>query len=345
MLILFVFADARQKEKEEFTAQIATLRDQNQRLASEVEELATINEELTRAIGEMGGDGAASAGSSFEIKGLQESIRQLEQRTQRQLEIISTNEMTIDEMGRELVAKSDECDDLQAELVNARAEQRAALERIPVLEAALKKAQTEQSSLKQNRSKDVVLQEEQLTELQQRLGSVVEERDALLTAKGELQTMKAVLERELQAAKKLAKENEDEWEEQSKDLKERLNDAIQARWSLEEVRKWRMALVATLIAPVQALRAAGVDPDEVDVALLSEKMQATSSQQAGALKAMQDNLAKAEKVIKEMRDTYTKTKTDAEATIEERDAMIAEQTSKIAKLTLALKVRPLLVIV
>jgi hypothetical protein len=112
--------------------------------------------------------------------------------------------------------------------------------------------------------------------LKERLNTVTEERDVLLKAKGELEASKAVLEKELKELKKEMKETEIENKEEKEDLKvcvvgsvfvccfviwcvfvlqERLNDAIQARWSLEE-----------------ALRAAGVDPDEVDAALLSEKM-------------------------------------------------------------------------
>merc|ERR1711991_1099817 len=99
-------------------------------------------------------------------------------------------------------------------------------------------------------------------------------------------------------AKHVAEENKYEKE----DLKERLHDAIQARWSLEE-----------------ALRAAGVDPDEVDAALLSEKMKASAGQQDVALKQMAAQLSKAEKVIAEMREAYAKTKEDAEQTVNARE--------------------------
>lgn len=53
----------------------------------------------------------------------------------------------------ELVAKTNECEDLQEELINARKEQKEAEAKIPRLEAALKKAQSEHSNMKQNRSK------------------------------------------------------------------------------------------------------------------------------------------------------------------------------------------------
>lgn len=312
-------SDARQRDKEKYEALLEEQKQQIESMKGEMNELAMVNAEMVKAIEEMsaGGD---SASSSFELKGLHEQIRQLEAATHRQLEVIQTNESTIDEMGRELVAKTDECEELQQELVNARSDQKTAEGKIVTLEAQLKKLEAESQHLKKNRGKEQGEQEEQLDALAARLDTVTEERDALLVAKGELESAKAVLERELKELKREAKDNEEEWGEQSKDLKERLNDAIQARWSLEE-----------------ALRSAGVDPDEVDAALLNEKMQSSSKEQAGAIKTLQENLVKAEKTIKEMRDVYSKTKADAESAIASRDAALAEQTAKIAKLTLALK--------
>jgi septal ring factor EnvC (AmiA/AmiB activator) len=76
---------------------------------------------------------------------------------------------------------------------------------------------------------------------------------------------------------------------------------------------------------------------QVDAALLSEKMKASAGQQDVALKNMQTQLSKAEKIIAEMRDAYAKTKADAEQTVNSRDEEIARLTKKIAELTLALK--------
>lgn len=139
-------------------------------MGAEVEELAEINKQLTESLqhndGEESGDSGTRAIASFEAKGLDKRVEQLEQMTQRQLEVISAQEETIDEMAKELVTKGNEVDDLQEELVAARRELKEVEEKIPKLEMALKKAQSEHGALKQNRSKDTAVQEQMLEELQ-----------------------------------------------------------------------------------------------------------------------------------------------------------------------------------
>ena len=162
--------DARQREKEEFESRIAELEEQVESLNAEVEELAEINKQLTEALqhneGEDTGDSGQRAIASFEAKGMDKRVEQLEQMTQRQLEVISAQEETIDEMAKELVTKGNEVDDLQEELVSARRELKEVEQKIPTLEAALKKAQSEHGAMKQNRTKDTAVQEEMLEELQ-----------------------------------------------------------------------------------------------------------------------------------------------------------------------------------
>jgi hypothetical protein len=57
-------------------------------------------------------------------------------------------------------------DDLQEELVSARRELKDTEEKIPRLEIALKKAQSEHGVMKQSRSKDTAVQEQMLEEVQ-----------------------------------------------------------------------------------------------------------------------------------------------------------------------------------
>lgn len=154
-----------------------------------MDELAEINKQLTEALQHDGpdeetGDSGKRAIASFEAKDMAKRVEQLEQTTQRQLEVISAQEETIDEMAKELVrgetflsslffliffqkvGKGNEVDDLQEELVSARRELKEVEEKIPKLELALKKAQSEHGAMKQNRSKDTAVQEEMIEELQ-----------------------------------------------------------------------------------------------------------------------------------------------------------------------------------
>jgi len=75
-----------------------------------VEELAEINKQLTEALqhdpDEETGDSGKRAIASFEAKDMAKRVEQLEQTTQRQLEVISAQEETIDEMAKELVGNA-----------------------------------------------------------------------------------------------------------------------------------------------------------------------------------------------------------------------------------------------
>lgn len=229
--------DEMDRKEKAWAAERAELVAARDTLAAENVALAESNASLAEVLESAGsGDGGLQdkVGAALETADWAERVKQLEEQTMRQLEVIEVQE-------RDRERADERTASLEAELARTRddlASTRSALE-AERADSALK-GDTVSSTRRAVEAAKRELSAQQDTwhkaqaDLEARLGDTTAERDTLRARRAELEATVTRLESE---AKSFAEKHAEEVAEltgERASLKERLNDAIQERWAVEE---------------------------------------------------------------------------------------------------------------
>ena len=212
---------------------------QIQELTQENEGLAESNNQLVKALEETGERGDLDVvGMALDAQDYEGRIRQFEETTTSQLQLIQSQEEVIDAQVKDLERAADEIndlnekiEDLEQKLDNAEHDRTLKAEEISTLKKILEGLKTTKVSNEENLEKKI-------EDLSRSLVDTTEERDALKAAKFELEKELNNVTTEMSNLNQKHEEDLAELKGEKQSLKERLTEAIQERWTLEtELRK------------------------------------------------------------------------------------------------------------
>lgn len=215
------------QEKESLEAKIATLSAENEALAESNAQLA----EVLETAGESAGQAVST---ELETRDWAVRVKQLEEQTMRQLEVIEVQESTKEALEKEKEALTKQLGLTKESLLEALANLEAARQESSAKGDAVSSTRKAVDQAKHEAKLREDAHNKKRAELEGTLGEVTTERNELRVKRAELEQKVANLERDAKSFKESTEEKIAELEGDRASLKERLNEAIQERWSIEE---------------------------------------------------------------------------------------------------------------